>query len=111
MTAGSVPLEIDVDDLHAMRQAGAPLAILDVREPWEVDLCNIEGSIDIPLGELQDRVDELPRDRQLVVMCHHGGRSAHATAWLRQNGFDNASNLEGGIDAWAREIDQTMKVY
>jgi rhodanese-related sulfurtransferase len=111
MTAGDIPLQIGVEDLDGMRQAGTAMALLDVREPWEVEICRIEGSIDIPLGDLQERVGELPRDRPLVVMCHHGGRSAHATAWLRRNGFDNATNLEGGIDAWAREIDQTMKVY
>jgi rhodanese-related sulfurtransferase len=111
MTAGSTPLQIEVEDLYEMRQAGSAMAILDVREPWEVEICRIEGSIDIPLGDLQERVGELPTDRPLVVMCHHGGRSAHATAWLRQNGFGNATNLEGGINAWAREIDQTMKVY
>jgi rhodanese-related sulfurtransferase len=109
--AGTIPTEIGVADLRKLKEQGAPLAILDVREPWEREICHIEGSIDVPLQTVPDRVDELPRDRPLAVLCHHGGRSAHATAWLRQNGFDNATNVRGGIDAWAREVDPSMQVY
>jgi len=109
--SGTVPLQINVDTLHKMREAGEPIALLDVREPWEVGTCVIEGSITIPLGTLTKRAGELPKDRQIIVVCHHGARSAQATAWLRHNGFELATNLAGGIDAWARQIDPTMKVY
>jgi rhodanese-related sulfurtransferase len=84
---------------------------VDVREPWEFEFCKIEGSVNVPLGSLTSRSAELPRDRQMVLICHHGGRSAQATAWLRHNGFAKATNLMGGVDAWARRIDPTMKVY
>lgn len=94
-----------------MMAAGEPLVILDVRESWEIELSAIEGSIYIPLGLLPMRVGELPKDRPLVVLCHHGFRSAQATAWLRNQGFDTAMNLSGGIDAWARRIDPSLKVY
>ncbi len=94
-----------------MRADGAPHAILDVREPWEIELSAIEGSIYIPLGVLPMRVGELPKDRPLVVLCHHGFRSAQATAWLRNQGFELAVNLTGGIDAWARRVDPSLKVY
>ena len=86
-------------------------SVLDVREPWELEIASVEGAIAIPLGELTGRVGELPRDRPLAVMCHHGGRSAQATAWLRNQGFDRATNVAGGIDAWARTIDPTLSRY
>jgi rhodanese-related sulfurtransferase len=109
--AGPVPSQIDVETLHQLRQTGEPLTILDVREPWEIDLCAIDGSLTIPLGSLPKRASELPEEGRIVVVCHHGMRSAQATAWLRHNGFPGATNLHGGIDAWARRIDPTMKVY
>jgi rhodanese-related sulfurtransferase len=110
MTA-SVPLEIGVEQLDRWRQAAAPLAILDVREPWERDICAFDGSLNIPMGELPGRAGELPDDRPVIVVCHHGMRSMHATQWLRAQGHDQACNLQGGIDAWASQIDGTMKRY
>jgi rhodanese-related sulfurtransferase len=107
----AVPFEIDAATLDALRRAAEPPAILDVREPWETDICVLPESILIPLGTLPSRIAEVPTGRPVVVMCHHGARSAHATAWLRRNGFPLATNLEGGIDAWARTIDPSMKVY
>jgi len=106
-----LPMEIEVDDLRALRDAGSAVAVLDVREPWELEICSLPDSIDIPMSALPGRLAELPRDRPLVVLCHHGGRSAHATLWLRRNGFGNAVNLGGGIDAWARRIDPNMRTY
>jgi queuine tRNA-ribosyltransferase len=76
--------------------------ILDVREAQELAQARIEGAHHIPLGELVERLDEVPRDRTVYVMCHVGGRSAQATAYLEQQGVD-AVNLEGGILAWYRE--------
>jgi len=107
----AVPLEIYVPTLDACRRSAEPPAILDVREPWETDICALPESILIPLGTLPQRAAEVPADRALVVICHHGARSAHATAWLRRNGFARATNLTGGIDAWARTVDPAMKVY
>ncbi|HSK38354.1 MAG TPA: rhodanese-like domain-containing protein [Arenibaculum sp.] len=108
---GTMPLEIDVAQLHAMRRAGEPLVVLDVREPWELDICKLDDSLDVPMRTIPARVGDVPRDRPVVVLCHHGGRSANVTAWLRQQGFGNATNLQGGIHAWARQIDPSMKVY
>jgi rhodanese-related sulfurtransferase len=102
---------IDVEDLHRRRGAGEAIALLDIREAWEQALARFEDSIDLPLETLPQRAAELPRDRPLVVICHHGMRSARATQWLRANGFENAVNLEGGIDAWARRIDPAMRTY
>lgn len=107
----SVPLEIEVERLDAMRRAGEDHVLVDVREPWEMDLVSIEGSVPIPMRTIPDRIAEIPKDKPVVVMCHHGGRSAQVMMWLRQQGFDQATNLSGGIDAWARRIDPDMRTY
>ena len=103
--------EIDATELDRRRRAGDPIAIVDVREPWELELCRLPESEAIPLDALPAHLSELPRDRPLVLVCHHGVRSQRATAWLRAHGFDNAVNLIGGVDAWAREIDPAMRTY
>lgn len=87
------------------------MTILDVREGWERDLCGIGGSLHIPLNELPARLQELSKDDPLVVLCHHGMRSLRAVIWLRSQGFDQAVNLAGGIDAWARQIEPGMRTY
>jgi rhodanese-related sulfurtransferase len=105
------PFEIDALTLKARLDGETPPAVLDVREPWELEIASLEGALSIPLAELPRRAAELPRDRPLAVMCHHGGRSAQATAWLRNQGFDRATNVAGGIDAWARTVDPTLSRY
>jgi rhodanese-related sulfurtransferase len=89
---------------------GAPL-VVDVREPWEWELCRIDGSVSVPLGEIGQRLGELPRDRPLVLVCHHGGRSQHAATLLAGAGFTEVHNLRGGVEAWALDVDSTMKRY
>jgi len=108
---GDLPLQIEVDDLDRWKRDTKPLVILDVREPWELDICAFDGSLNIPMAALPGRLGELPDDRPVVVVCHHGMRSLHATQWLRAQGHDQACNLQGGIDAWASQIDATMKRY
>ena len=88
----------------------APL-VVDVREPWELELCRIDGSVSIPLGELERRSGELPRERPLVFVCHHGGRSQHAAMLLAGAGFKEVHNLAGGVESWAVSIDPAMKRY
>ena len=107
---GEVPA-LSVGDFAALRARAEPYALLDVREPWEVALGALPEALVIPMNELPDRLDALPADRPLVVLCHHGQRSGHVTAWLRRLGYDNAVNLEGGIDAWARTVDPAMATY
>lgn len=104
-------VEIDVRDLDRLRRSGETVTVLDVREPWELELCSIEGSRALPLDTIPEHLEELPREGLLVVVCHHGVRSARAAAWLRARGFDNVVNLDGGIDAWAREIEPSMRIY
>ena len=104
-------MQIDVQEFCAMRRSAKPHAVLDVREDWEREICSFEGSLNISLTKLVESIALLPTDRPVVVMCHHGIRSLHAVEWLRGQGFDNAVNLDGGIDAWARQIDQRVAVY
>jgi rhodanese-related sulfurtransferase len=109
--AEAVPLEISVGELDRWLGGARPVAVLDVREPWERAICALPGSIDIPMAELPGRLAEVPTDRAVVVMCHHGMRSLQATRWLRAQGRALACNLQGGIDAWASQIDGVMKRY
>jgi rhodanese-related sulfurtransferase len=109
--AKALPVQIEVDELARWREQGQAHAVLDIREPWEVAHCHIEGSIELPMGELPSRLDEVPRDRPVVVLCHHGVRSLKATLWLRGQGLEDTINLAGGIDAWARQIDRSMPIY
>ena len=85
--------------------------LVDVREPWEFELCRIDGSLLVPLGELARRIDELPRDRSLVMVCHTGRRSQNAAMFLAQSGFSDVRNLSGGVEGWAVEVDPSMKRY
>jgi molybdopterin/thiamine biosynthesis adenylyltransferase/rhodanese-related sulfurtransferase len=102
---------ISVKELKAKMDNGEAFALIDVREPFEYEIAKIDGARLIPLGELERRIDELPRTGALVLQCHSGGRSEHAARVLREAGFDNAVNLEGGIDAWSVEIDPSVPRY
>jgi rhodanese-related sulfurtransferase len=107
----NLPLQIDPASLDKMRKENQDVMVLDVREPWEAAICAIAGSINVPLSTLPQNLGRLPSDGPLVVLCHHGMRSMQAVVWLRQNGFENATNLQGGIDAWARQIEPSMATY
>jgi len=108
--AGNVQ-EISVDTFKEIKESKDNLLILDVREPHEYDICHIEGSKLIPLGEIQSRVNEVDPDQEIVVHCHHGGRSLKATTYLAERGFKNVKNLKGGIDHWAEKYDPDMARY
>ncbi|MDI1248873.1 MAG: rhodanese-like domain-containing protein [Lacunisphaera sp.] len=103
------PLETDVTTAARLLQDGALL--LDVREPDEVATCAVAGSRPIPMRQIPENTAGLPLDRQILVLCHHGGRSQRVTQFLRANGFANATNVAGGIDAWAAEIDPSLARY
>ena len=97
--------------LKAAIDSGKRLVLLDVREPYEYSLCHLESSTLIPVEELPTRLGELNRDSEIVVYCHVGIRSAGAVRLLKQAGFANVRNLQGGIDEWARQIDNDMPRY
>ncbi len=85
--------------------------LLDVREPWEFERCHIEGALSLPMNGIPARVHELPRDRDIVVICHHGVRSFHVARFLDHSGYTRVINLSGGVDAWAKEVDPIMPTY
>ena len=103
--------EISVAELKRRRDAGEALVLLDVREPDEIATASIADATLIPMGEIPQRAAELPADVPIVVMCHAGGRSARVTHYLNDNGFPNAVNLAGGIDAWSVSIDGDVPRY
>ncbi len=106
----NLPESITPADLQQLLACATPPVLLDVREKWERDIALLRDSFHIPLSEVVQRMPELPLAEPIVVFCHHGGRSGRAASWLRQNGYD-ATNLEGGIDAWAAEIDPSIPRY
>lgn len=103
--------EISVDELSAWKKNGDPFTLLDVREDAEVKTASIPGALHIRMRDIPQRAAELPADRPVVVMCHHGGRSERVTAFLHMHGLPNAVNLEGGIDAWSLRIDPSVPRY
>lgn len=87
------------------------VTLLDVREPHELTLAAIAATVHIPMAQVPARLSELNADATIVVMCHGGIRSLQVASYLAQQGFDNVVNLDGGIDAWSREIDPTIPRY
>jgi rhodanese-related sulfurtransferase len=85
--------------------------LLDVREPWEVDICQIDGALMMPMNTVPDRLSELDPEAPIVCICHHGVRSLRVAEYLDKNGFSDVSNLRGGINAWAEEVDDSMPRY
>jgi rhodanese-related sulfurtransferase len=104
----SAPL---VDVAEAARQMRSGEAVLlDVREPSELTLAAIGGALHVPMRQVPARLEEIPRDRPVLVICHHGGRSQVVADWLLAKGYV-AQNVAGGIDAWADEVDASLPKY
>jgi rhodanese-related sulfurtransferase len=85
--------------------------LLDVREPWEYQRARIEGSQLVPMRDVPGRAAELDSSRELVAICHHGGRSMQVAMFLEKQGFTRVHNLMGGIDAWSRAVDPAVPLY
>jgi rhodanese-related sulfurtransferase len=100
-----------VDELALLRTQDTAPYLLDVRTQNEYEFAQIEGAHLIPLQELAERTDEIPRDKALVIMCHHGVRSLHAAMYLETEGFSEIYNLSGGIDQWSRSVDSSVPLY
>ena len=106
--------EIGVQELCKRLQLGEHWLMLDVRQPEEFAICNFEEVLEtwlFPLSEILKKTEKIPKERPIAVCCHHGVRSQYAIECLEQLGFTNLYNLEGGINAWAMEIDNHMPVY
>ncbi len=103
--------EIQAEEVKEKLAAGS-IILLDVRDPEELRLASIAGAKHIPMGDVPSRAHlELDPDDHIVVVCHHGVRSLNVTNWLRQQGFDKAQSMRGGIDRWAREVDPKVPTY
>ena len=85
--------------------------LLDVREPWEFEKARIEGAQLMPMREVPGRLAEIDQDRDVVAICHHGGRSAQVAMFLEKNGYTKVHNLVGGVDGWSRAVDPTVPLY
>lgn len=94
-----------------LRTAEAPPLLLDVREPWEYRICHLDDSKLVPMGQVPNSLDQLDPSQGIVVICHHGVRSAYVGQFLEHRGFSKVINLRGGLDAWARELDTHMAIY
>jgi rhodanese-related sulfurtransferase len=102
---------IDPLTLKARLDRGESVLILDVREPGEIAIAPFPGATHIPMGDIPSRLTELDPDRETVVVCHHGVRSAQVAMYLAQNGFERVLNLTGGIDAWSEDADPSTPRY
>ena len=87
------------------------VTLVDVREQWEFDICQIKGAILIPMGEITENYVNLNKNKKIALYCHSGIRSMHVANFLLSKGFQSLANLQGGIDAWAQEIDTTVERY
>ena len=92
-------------------QNGEQLNLIDVREPLEFEIASIEGAKLLPLSQFTEWIDDLQPDKEIIVMCHHGIRSANLCVFLVRNGFEKVFNLDGGIDLWSKEVDGNVPRY
>ncbi len=111
-TPDSSPLqEIDVHQLKERMALDAPFVLLDVREHAEVEICCLPNATVIPLGELPQRLGELDAEKETIIHCKAGGRSAQALQILNEAGFSYCCHVQGGINAWSQEIDSSVALY
>jgi rhodanese-related sulfurtransferase len=103
--------EIPADEAARLLAGPTPPLLLDVREPWEIETAAVAGALCIPMGEVPTRLAELDKDRPVLVMCHHGRRSAQVAFLLERSGFREVINLAGGIDAWSEQVDPGIARY
>lgn len=108
-----LPDEVDVKSVQALLDRGDEFLLLDCREQEEYELVRLPAACHIPIGEIAGRLSELSdhREDRIVVYCHHGGRSQMVTQFLREQGFAQAQNMRGGIDAWATDVDTSLRRY
>lgn len=104
-------LQIDPREVKQRLDRGDKVLLVDVREPWEHQICHIEGAHLIPLGTIPANLALFEEAEEVVLYCHHGMRSLDAAAWLRAQGVAGATSLSGGIERWATEIDSSVPRY
>ncbi len=111
MPKAPFPQTLSPHEISNLLASEKDLCMIDVRQPWEVELCRIEGSLNIPLDTLGSRLEELPKNIPLITFCHHGVRSLEAAVILKNADFVSVTSMTGGIDAWAKEIDSSVGIY
>ena len=104
-------LEISVSELKQKLDSGDKPQLIDVRETWELEICQLEGVKNLPMTEIAGRIDEVESAEETIVICHHGGRRMQVAMWLEQQGKGQMTNLAGGMDAWASVVDPSMDRY
>ena len=102
---------ISPTELVDRRRSGELWRLLDVREPWEIEIASVPDALVIPMSQLAVRISELDNGAPVAVICHSGGRSARVADWLVDSGFEAVANIEGGIDAWSMQIDGKIPRY
>ena len=102
---------ITAEQLAALQDDPGKVVLLDVRDPWEVEICRLAGSVNIPMNDIAQRVNELEPDARTIVICHFGMRSLQVGEYLESAGFKDIVNLDGGLDAWAERMDKDMPRY
>ncbi len=103
--------EITPEEVSTLRRQGGEFTLLDVREPQEIAIAALPGAVNIPMGEITTRMQELDPEQHIVVVCHHGIRSANVAAWLQRQGFERVQSMRGGIDRWSKEVDPSIPTY
>ena len=103
--------EISPSELKARREAGTGPLVVDVREPGELDVARIPDVLHIPMAQIPSRLSELDPHQEIVVMCRSGGRSTKVAQFLDSKGFESVANLTGGILAWSRDVDPSVRAY
>lgn len=103
--------EFNVIQLKELQASDEDYILIDVRNPQEYEYCNLEGTL-LPMSEITERYQEIPKEGKVIIHCHHGGRSKKVIAWLQdKHGYNNLYNLTGGIHAWSMEIDTSVGIY
>ena len=105
------PLEVSIEETARLLSSNKPPVLIDVREPKEWEICRIPSAKLIPMGEVAERLSEIPQNVPVLIHCHHGGRSLRVTQFLRSKGYNMVSNVQGGIDAWSLKINKTVARY
>jgi len=101
----------ELADMLGRDEQGARPILLDVREPWEFDICRLDGARLIPMRQIPASLEQLHTGQPVVVICHHGIRSQQVALYLEHQGFAQVYNLRGGVDGWARDVEPTMATY
>jgi rhodanese-related sulfurtransferase len=106
MVKGIAPKE-----LKARLDSGEDMMIIDVREAWELEMSKLDEAVNINMSDIPDSLNQVPKDKPVVIICRTGSRSTNVVRWMEGQGYSNVLNLEGGLNRWADDVDETMNQY